>query len=60
MNEIELEKEVKDYIEKLEQENKSAIKLINNYKSLVLKHNNNEIDYKIFMDSVVLLTTYKI
>ena len=25
MNEIELEKEVKDYIEKLEQENKSAI-----------------------------------
>mgnify|MGYP003115855395 CR=1 FL=1 len=50
MNEIELEK----------QENKSAIKLINNYKSLVLKHNNNEIDYKIFMDSVVLLTTYKI
>ena len=60
MNEIELEKEVKDYIEKLEQENKSAIKLINNYKSLVLKHNNSEIDYKIFMDSVVLLTTYKI
>ena len=60
MNEIELEKEVKDYIDKLEQENKSAIKLINNYKSLVLKHNNNEIDYKIFMDSVVLLTTYKV
>ena len=60
MNEIELEKEVKDYINKLEKENKSAIKLINNYKSLVLKHNNNEIDYKIFMDSVVLLTTYKI
>ena len=49
-----------DYIEKLEQENKSAKKLINNYKSLVLKHNNSEIDYKIFMDSVVLLTTYKI
>jgi hypothetical protein len=55
---INMDKE--DYIEKLEQENKSAIKLINNYKSLVLKHNNNEIDYKIFMDSVVLLTTYKI
>ncbi len=49
-----------DYIEKLEKENKSAIKLINNYKSLVLKHNNNEIDYKVFMDSVVLLTTYKV
>tara|TARA_R100001086_G_C11722319_1_gene227244 strand:- start:300 stop:476 length:177 start_codon:yes stop_codon:yes gene_type:complete len=55
---INMDKE--DYIEKLEQENKSAKKLINNYKSLVLKHNNNEIDYKIFMDSVVLLTTYKI
>jgi hypothetical protein len=55
---INMDKE--DYIEKLEQENKSAIKLINNYKSLVLKHNNNEIDYKIFMDSVVLLTTYKV
>jgi hypothetical protein len=60
MNEIELEKEVNDYIKKLEKENDSAKKLINNYKSLVLKHNNNEIDYKIFMDSVVLLTTYKI
>ena len=35
MNEIELEKEVNDYIKKLEKENKSAIKLINNYKSLV-------------------------
>ena len=60
MNEIELEKEVKDYIEKLEQENKSAIKLINNYKSLVLKYNNKEIEHKLFMDSALLLTTYKI
>ena len=47
-----------DYIEKLEQENKSAKKLINNYKSLVLKYNNKEIEHKLFMDSVVLLTTY--
>ena len=50
----------KDYIEKLEQENKSAKKLINNYKSLVLKYNNKEIEHKLFMDSAVLLTTYKI
>ena len=49
-----------DYIEKLAQENKSAIKLINNYKSLVLKYNNKEIEHKLFMDSALLLTTYKI
>ena len=34
MNEIELEKEVNDYIKKLEKENDSAKKLINNYISL--------------------------
>ena len=60
MNEIELEKEVNDYIKKLEKENDSAKKLINNYKSLILKYNNKEIEHKLFMDSVVLLTTYKV
>ena len=60
MNEIELEKEVNDYIKKLEKENDSAKKLINNYKSLVLKYNNKEIEHKLFMDSALLLTTYKI
>ena len=49
-----------DYIEKLEKENKELRKLINNYKSLVISHNELKIDTKLFWDSALLLTTYKI
>jgi hypothetical protein len=50
----------KDYIEKLEQENKELRKLVNHYKSLVINHNELKINTKFFWDSVLLLTTYKI
>ncbi len=49
-----------DYIEKLEKENKELRKLINNYKSLVIRHNELKMDTKLFWDSALLLTTYKI
>ena len=45
-----------DYVKRLEEENESLRTLVNNYKTLVLSHHNKEIEYKSFMDSILLQT----